>query len=232
MKFVHSYFVKILLALALAALVSAFFSGCSLAPRYKRPAVETPATFKESPGTNNLDTNIWQVAQPGDALIRSNWWVVFNDTNLDALEDQVAISNQNVIVAFENYRVAHEEVREAQADYFPTLTSSPGVTRQRMHCGQLAAQQFDLAAQPVEHPVHFAGLIAAQRLRELDGVHVRPGDTGSRQHGGSGGALERRQGLAAPEHRADDHEQHRCDEHQHHQVQQDQRHDTDTARSP
>jgi NodT family efflux transporter outer membrane factor (OMF) lipoprotein len=131
MKFVQLHFAKIILVVTLAAL----FVGCSLAPRYKRPAVETPAAFKESPGANNLDTNIWQVAQPGDALIRSNWWVVFNDTNLDALEDQVAISNENVIVAFENYRVAHEEVREAQAEYFPTLTSSPGVTRQRTYTG-------------------------------------------------------------------------------------------------
>jgi len=131
MKFVHTHFVKILLAVALAA----FVSGCSFAPHYKRPAVETPATFKESPGTNNFDTNIWQVAQPGDAMLRSNWWVVFNDTNLDALENQVAISNQNVVVAFEQYRVAHEMVREAQAEYFPTLTGNPGVSRQRTYTG-------------------------------------------------------------------------------------------------
>jgi NodT family efflux transporter outer membrane factor (OMF) lipoprotein len=131
MKFVHTHFVKILLAVALAV----FFAGCSFAPHYKRPAVETPAAFKESPGTNDIDTNIWQVAQPDDAMLRSNWWVVFNDTNLDALEDQVAISNQNVVVAFEQYRVAHEMVREAQAEYFPTLTGDPGVTRQRTYTG-------------------------------------------------------------------------------------------------
>ena len=131
MKFVHSYLIKILLAVALAAL----FAGCSFAPHYKTPAVETPATFKESPGTNDIDTNIWQIAQPSDGVIRSNWWEAFNDTNLDALEDQVAISNQNVEVAFEQYRVAHEEVRVAQAEYLPTLTSTPGVTRQRTYTG-------------------------------------------------------------------------------------------------
>ena len=135
MKFVHTHFAKILLAIAFAALVSVFFAGCSLAPRYKRPAVETPATFKESPGTNNLDTNIWQVAQPSDAMIRSNWWEVFNDTNLDALESQVAISNQNVVVAFQDYVVAHEEVREAQAEYLPTLNADPTVSRQRTYTG-------------------------------------------------------------------------------------------------
>jgi NodT family efflux transporter outer membrane factor (OMF) lipoprotein len=131
MKFVHTHFIKILLAIGLAAL----FAGCSLAPSYKRPATETPPSFKENSGTNNVGTNLWQVAQPGDAMIRSNWWEVFNDTNLDALEDQVAISNQNVVVAFEDYIVAHEEVREAQAEYYPTLNATPSVTRQRSYTG-------------------------------------------------------------------------------------------------
>ena len=124
MKIMHSR--KILFTLGLAAL----WCGCNLAPKYKRPAVETPAAFKE-----NSDTNLWQVAQPSDDMIRSNWWVVFNDTNLDALEQQVAISNQNVVAAFQNFIVAHELVREAQAQYYPTVIGSPQVTRQRAYTG-------------------------------------------------------------------------------------------------
>lgn len=126
MKFVHTHFGKI----ALFAAFVVVCAGCNLAPHYKRPAVETPATFKES-----IDTNIWKTAQPGDALIRSNWWETFNDTNLNALESQIAISNQNVIAAFQGYIVAHEQVREAQAQYFPTLSANPGVTRQRAYTG-------------------------------------------------------------------------------------------------
>lgn len=130
MNLVRAHFGKILLVTALAVC-----AGCNLAPRYKRPAVETPAAFKENSVTNDIDTNIWQVAQPADATIRSNWWEAFNDTNLDALESQVAISNQNVIVSFSDYIVAHEEVREAQAEYFPTLTGTPSVTRHRTFTG-------------------------------------------------------------------------------------------------
>jgi NodT family efflux transporter outer membrane factor (OMF) lipoprotein len=130
MNLVRAHFGKILLVAVLAVC-----AGCNLAPRYKRPAVETPAQFKENSITNDIDTNIWQVAQPADATIRSNWWEAFNDTNLDALESQVAISNQNVIVAFSDYLVAHEQVREAQALYFPTLTGNPSVSRQRTFTG-------------------------------------------------------------------------------------------------
>ena len=60
-------------------------TGC-LAPKYSRPTVETPAAFKENSGTNNVDTNIWQLAQPDDAVIRSNWWEMFDDPVLNSLE--------------------------------------------------------------------------------------------------------------------------------------------------
>src|ERR1700744_303946 len=76
---------KTLIVLAATAL----FAGCSLAPHYQKPAVETPAAFKENAG----DTNIWKVARPDDAAIRGKWWEMFGDTNLNALEDQVTVSN-------------------------------------------------------------------------------------------------------------------------------------------
>jgi NodT family efflux transporter outer membrane factor (OMF) lipoprotein len=128
---VKTHFGKILLLIALAA----FCAGCNLAPRYQSPPVETPANFRENSGTNNTDTNIWQVAQPRDAIIRSNWWEVFNDTNLNALENQIAISNQNVIAAFNDYEVAHEQVREAQAQFLPVGNFNPSITRSHLYSG-------------------------------------------------------------------------------------------------
>jgi NodT family efflux transporter outer membrane factor (OMF) lipoprotein len=131
MKFVQIHPGKILLVIAFAV----FCAGCNLAPSYHRPAIETPGEFKENTVTNNPDTNVWQRAQPSDDVIRSNWWVTFDDTNLDALEDQIAISNQNVVAAFDDYVVAHEQVKEAQAEYFPTLTANPSVTRAHIYSG-------------------------------------------------------------------------------------------------
>jgi NodT family efflux transporter outer membrane factor (OMF) lipoprotein len=128
---VKTHFGKILLLVALAA----FCAGCNFAPHYQSPAVETPANFKDNSGTNNTDTNIWAVARPNDFVIRSNWWEVFNDTNLDALVNQIAISNQNVIAAFNDYVVAHEQVREAQAQYFPTANLNPSITRSHIYSG-------------------------------------------------------------------------------------------------
>jgi NodT family efflux transporter outer membrane factor (OMF) lipoprotein len=137
MKFVQMHLKKILLVLGLAA----FWTGCSFAPHYTRPAVETPAAFKENSNTNNTGTNIWQAAQPNDAVIRSNWWETFNDTQLNSLEVQVAVSNQNVVAAFENFLAAHQIVREAQAQYYPTLTFNPAVTKQREYLGGVTVNQ-------------------------------------------------------------------------------------------
>ncbi|HTV42728.1 MAG TPA: efflux transporter outer membrane subunit [Candidatus Sulfotelmatobacter sp.] len=123
----RTHFGKVLFAAALAGL----WAGCSFAPKYSRPTVETPASFKENSGANNTDTNIWQLAQPNDAVIRSNWWEMFNDPVLNSLEEQVAISNQNVVAALENYLSAHAIVREDQAQYYPLATAGPSVTKSR-----------------------------------------------------------------------------------------------------
>ncbi len=113
------------LILALAA--GAIFAGCSFAPKYNRPTVETPAAYKETAGASN----VWQVAQPADDQVRSNWWTLFNDAQLNVLEDQVAVSNQNVAAAFANFIAARALVREARAQLYPTLGTDPSVTRSR-----------------------------------------------------------------------------------------------------
>jgi NodT family efflux transporter outer membrane factor (OMF) lipoprotein len=108
-----------------------FLSGCNLAPKYEPPAVQTPAAFKELPSQSPGATNLWSPAQPSDALIRGNWWEIFTNSQLNALEAQVAVSNQNVAAAFANFLSARAIVKEARAQLFPTLTANPAVTRQR-----------------------------------------------------------------------------------------------------
>jgi NodT family efflux transporter outer membrane factor (OMF) lipoprotein len=108
-----------------------FFAGCNLAPKYQPPAVQTPAAFMELTPQSAEATNLWKIAQPSDALIRGNWWEIFNNTQLNALEAQVAVSNQNVAAAFANFLSARAIVKEARAQLFPTLTANPAVTRAR-----------------------------------------------------------------------------------------------------
>ena len=86
------------------------------------PPTETaPAAFKESP-TQFKEAEGWTVAQPQDAVLRGKWWEIYNEPELNALEEQLNINNQNIQQYFENFMEARALVREARAQYFPTVS--------------------------------------------------------------------------------------------------------------
>ncbi len=84
-------------SLALAALL---VGGCMVGPTYTKPPLPTTPAYKETDG--------WKLAQPSDALPRGQWWKIFGDPELDALEEQVAVANQNL-------KIAEARLREARA---------------------------------------------------------------------------------------------------------------------
>jgi NodT family efflux transporter outer membrane factor (OMF) lipoprotein len=100
----------------------ALTAGCSFAPKYARPDVETSAKFKEIAG--------WKIAQPRDAIPRGKWWQVFSDSELNGLENNVA--NQNVAAALANFLAARAVLKQTRSQYFPLITSSPAATRSRI----------------------------------------------------------------------------------------------------
>ncbi|MFA5109840.1 MAG: efflux transporter outer membrane subunit [Desulfobaccales bacterium] len=110
---------RLLLAAGAGAL--ALVIGCSVGPDYVRPPAETPPDYKENAG--------WKVAQPRDELPRGKWWEIYNDSQLNALEEQVDISNQNIAAAEANFRQALALVRVARGAYFPTVTGGPSWSR-------------------------------------------------------------------------------------------------------
>src|ERR1035438_1355246 len=116
---------------ATAVLCSALLlQGCVVGPHYKRPPVDTPGTFKEVSPDDLKKMDGWKVAQPQDSALHGKWWEIFGDPQLNALEEQVNISNQNVAAAFASFMAARALVREARAQYFPTVTASASIVRQ------------------------------------------------------------------------------------------------------
>jgi NodT family efflux transporter outer membrane factor (OMF) lipoprotein len=114
-----------------AAALLLMFSGCVVGPRYHPPSPQAPApVYKESP-TQYKEDGDWKVAKPSDAMLRGKWWEIFNDPELNALEEQVNINNQNIKQYFENFMEARAIVRQARSQYFPTLTAVPSITRSR-----------------------------------------------------------------------------------------------------
>jgi NodT family efflux transporter outer membrane factor (OMF) lipoprotein len=113
-------------ALACAAAALALgFGGCAVGPNYQRPATAAmPASFKEAPEG-------WKVAQPSDEADRGDWWTIYQDTRLNALEDQLDTQNQTIAQYAAAYRQARALVGEARAAYFPVVSASASATRSR-----------------------------------------------------------------------------------------------------
>ena len=109
----------------LTVLAASFaLAACSVGPDYVRPQMDIgPAVFKE--GQN------WKPAQPRDLAADGKWWEMFGDPQLNALAEQVDISNQNLALAEANFRSAVALVQSSRSAYSPTLAASAGASRGR-----------------------------------------------------------------------------------------------------
>jgi len=109
--------------MVLLAMAAFQLAGCTVGPKYQRPAAEVPPAYKE--------VGDWKPAQPSDQNLGTTWWELFQDPRLNALEVQVNVSNQNLKAAEAQYTQARALVRYYRADYFPTVTTNPSATRTR-----------------------------------------------------------------------------------------------------
>jgi len=116
-----SYLTALLLCVPLAA--------CTLGPDYERPGAPAPPSYKEVKG--------WKIAAPRDHIDRGAWWSIYQDKTLDALERQVAFSNQTLAAAEAAYRQAAALVQQARAALFPTVDILYNPTRS--HSGRVAS---------------------------------------------------------------------------------------------
>src|SRR5580698_497768 len=113
------------------ALGVGLLSACNVDPPYRRASVDQAPVYKEINPPGSPASAQWKVAQPADAQLHGKWWELFGDPKLNALEEQVNVSNQNIAAAFASFMQARALVKEAQSQYFPTLTTTPSVTRSR-----------------------------------------------------------------------------------------------------
>ena len=120
--------IRVIGSAALCMLVA----GCTVGPNYKRPSAPAPPAFKEAAPPPSIPNGTWKQAQPSDQALRGKWWEIYNDPQLNALEEKVAISNQTLKAATEQYFSARATVQIARANYFPTLGVGSAISRQQL----------------------------------------------------------------------------------------------------
>jgi NodT family efflux transporter outer membrane factor (OMF) lipoprotein len=106
------------------AIANLALSGCAVGPKYHVPNAPAPPAYKE--------IGDWKPAQPNDQNLGGEWWKIFQDPQLDALELQINVSNQNLQAAEAQNRQARTALRYNRADYYPTVTAGLSVTRTRV----------------------------------------------------------------------------------------------------
>jgi multidrug efflux system outer membrane protein len=111
------------LSAALALL--GFATGCTVGPRYSRPAAPAPVpdAWKTQPP--------WEQATPKDSIPKGAWWQVFHDPALDAYEQQLLQANQSLEAARDRLRQARSLARVATSEMFPQLSTDPSAVRER-----------------------------------------------------------------------------------------------------
>src|SRR5580704_13394440 len=122
-----------LITLTAAAIAALFLAGCTVGPKYHTPTATVqppPAAYKELP-TQVSDSEAWKVAQPRDAMLHGKWWEIYNDAELNALEEKLIVDNQNIKQSFENFMAARTLVAQARAQLFPTVGTTPSYQRAR-----------------------------------------------------------------------------------------------------
>jgi NodT family efflux transporter outer membrane factor (OMF) lipoprotein len=107
-------------SLPVAAALFLLVSGCTVGPKYVRPTTDAPAAYKE--------TGNWKPAQPSDEITKGTWWKVYQDPQLDALEDQISVSNQTLKISQAQFAEARAAVKISRAGYFPTVTGGISAT--------------------------------------------------------------------------------------------------------
>jgi NodT family efflux transporter outer membrane factor (OMF) lipoprotein len=125
--------------LALLVFVFPGLLGCNVGPKYVRPAVPAPSVFKELDSQQAPDGTLWKPAQPQDAVLRGKWWEIYQEPELNSLEEKLNISNQNIARAFQNFMAARAQVQQARSAYYPTVSVGASYARNRSSQSQTSA---------------------------------------------------------------------------------------------
>ena len=117
------------------ATVSVFLlllAGCTVGPNYHRPPAPGAPDWKENAvPPPNPPNGTWKQTEPSDSVLRGPWWEMYGDPKLNELEGKVAVSNQTLRAAMEQYLQAREQVAVARSQYYPTLSAGPSIGRVR-----------------------------------------------------------------------------------------------------
>ncbi len=116
------------LNLKFALLTVLILPGCTVGPKYQKPA---PLVSQPVPAAFTINGVTWKPAAPGANRPRGEWWKDFNDSELNGLEDVAARENQTLAGSYAALAQARELVKESRSQLFPQISLAPSYVRER-----------------------------------------------------------------------------------------------------
>lgn len=133
----HSKLARAAAVAAMGAVLA--LTGCKpVGPNYNRPAYQAPAVYKDTGATSVVAPppspagGGWSTANPSDGMLKGKWWQIYNDSELDGLEERIATNNVQLQQAYETYQAARAQVAAVRANLSPVLSSSASINRSRV----------------------------------------------------------------------------------------------------
>ncbi len=115
-------------ALLLVTATTALAALPRVGPDYQRPSTISLATYRDLPA----DLGSWKTAVPADDLARGEWWKLYADPALDALEKRALAANQQLRAAVARLDEARAAAGLARSAYFPSAIGDPSIVRERI----------------------------------------------------------------------------------------------------
>jgi NodT family efflux transporter outer membrane factor (OMF) lipoprotein len=125
------------ISFALICLAPIWLAGCKpVGPNYNRPGYNAPPVYKETGAPSvvpppNPTGGAWQPANPSDGMLKGKWWEIYQDPQLNKLEERIATTNVQLKQVLETYLAARDQVSAARANLYPTLSAGPSISRDR-----------------------------------------------------------------------------------------------------
>ena len=114
------------------AIFALLLAGCTVGPKYSRPAVPTAPAYSEQPPQSFTESPGWKQAQPADTTLRAEWWQLFGIGELNSLESQIDPSSQTLKAAEARFREARALIQSNRAGLYPTVSTSPSIATNRL----------------------------------------------------------------------------------------------------
>lgn len=125
-------------------LTGLLLAGCAVGPDYQRPAIEVGRAYGQAAVEADPAANAgWVQVNPGEEVLRPDWWVLYGDQALNELMAGLEAENLDIRLAEARYRQAQAALQAARSPLFPTLGSNVSVERSGSGRGPAAGSEGD-----------------------------------------------------------------------------------------